>query len=176
MISQCAYGKAPTRQLGSILIAVSGVATPENKYIDSKPSSDMQERTRRGIPPNMSCFSRMQLALHATRRTPRGAARLVHAVCAWFVRNVLRLGIVRTRGSMVLRLQLYIKRIPPPRTPPIKTIHGINICLKRCPRSCACVRAFSPPCNKHQTVRPRPRLPSPDPNSPMVLRLRLSMK
>ena len=54
-------------------------------------------------------LSRVQLTLHATRRTPYGASRLVHAVSAWSVKpDVLCLGIVGMRGSnRVLYTLLY---------------------------------------------------------------------
>ena len=52
-------------------------------------------------------LSRMQLTLHATRRTPHDASRLVQALSAWSMKTrVLCPGIVGMRGSMVIRLRL----------------------------------------------------------------------
>ena len=49
-------------------------------------------------------LSRMQLTLHATRRTPHGSSRLLHAMSAWSLKpDVLRPGIEGMRGSMVLQ-------------------------------------------------------------------------
>ena len=42
----------------------------------------MQER-----PPHKAVLSRTQLTLHATRRTPHGASRLVLAMYAWSVKT-----------------------------------------------------------------------------------------
>ena len=59
-----------------------------------------------------SGFSRMELTLHATRRTPHGASRLVLAMSAWSVktRHMLRPGIVGMRGSIVIRLRPWMKK------------------------------------------------------------------
>ena len=67
-------------------------------------------------------FSRMQLTLHATRRTPHGAPRLLHAMSIFclgsenptcFVPD-LYMGM---RGSMVRRLRPCMKQVPPPPPP-----------------------------------------------------------
>ena len=48
-------------------------------------------------------LGRMQFALHATRRTPHGASRLVQAMSAWLVKpDVFGSGVVGLRGSMVI--------------------------------------------------------------------------
>ena len=55
---------------------------------------------------SQAVHSRMQLTLHATRRIPRGTSRLVLALYTWLLkRDVLRPGIVGTRGSMVMQLR-----------------------------------------------------------------------
>ena len=56
------------------------VATPENKSIHSTLSSICKSASK-------AVLSRMQLTLHATRRTPHGASRLVLAMSAWSVKT-----------------------------------------------------------------------------------------
>ena len=69
-------------------------------------------------------LGKMQFTLHATRRTPHGASRLVQAMSAWW-RNpdVLRPGIVEIRGSMVTRLRPCTNRVHHP--PPQDMVHNI---------------------------------------------------
>ena len=64
------------------------VATPENKEMNSKLPSNMQEKTHKARKSaSKVVLSRMQLTLHATRRTPHGDSRLVHAVFTWSVKT-----------------------------------------------------------------------------------------
>ena len=62
----------------------------------------------------------MQLTLHATRRTPHGASRLVQAMSAWSVKTrhapCRHCGVVGMRGSMVMRPRpcMNIEYAPPP--------------------------------------------------------------
>ena len=74
--SRSVYGRAPMRQLHSTPLLSLAVVTPEIKYI------------RRCHPCTRKCVSqavlrRMQLTLHAIRRTPSGSSRLVLAMSAW---------------------------------------------------------------------------------------------
>ena len=56
------------------------VATPENKSVHSTLSSMCKSASQAGL-------GRMQPTLHATRRTPHGASRLVLAMYAWSVKT-----------------------------------------------------------------------------------------
>ena len=74
--SRSVYGRAPMTQLHSTPLMSLAVVTPEIKYI------------RRCHPCTRKCVSqavlrRMQLTLHAIRRTPSGSSRLVLAMSAW---------------------------------------------------------------------------------------------
>ena len=82
-ITQCdsalpVYGKAPRRQVVCPLLFLE-VATPENKSMPWTVSS-IQKFASNVV------LSRMQLTLHATRRTPRGTSRLVLAMSTWSVK------------------------------------------------------------------------------------------
>ena len=75
-----------------IPIAVSGVATPENKvYRNSLALSSISKKvgTRCPSPSYERFLGRMQFTLHATRRTPHGTSRLVQAFSAWLVKTRL---------------------------------------------------------------------------------------
>ena len=75
-----------------------------------------QESTYR-VPKSASqaVFNRMPLTLHATRQTPHGAPCLVRTMSTWSLKSdMLRPGIVGMRGSMVIRLRLCMKGVPPP--------------------------------------------------------------
>ena len=91
-----------------IPMAVFRVATPENKVYLIGAAIHKQE-SRRKVPKSVlrAVLGRTQLALHATRRTPHGASRLVQALFAWLVKkpDVLRPGIEGMRGSRVMRLR-----------------------------------------------------------------------
>ena len=64
------------------------VATQGNKLMHSKLSSKCKKVRTRWRSPLLQVFlSRMQLTLHATRRTPHSASRLVHAMPAWSVKT-----------------------------------------------------------------------------------------
>ena len=60
--------------------AVSGSCHTGNKINPLKLSSVCKSVPQAG-------FSRMKLTLHATRRTPHGASRLVHAMSVWSVKT-----------------------------------------------------------------------------------------
>ena len=79
------------------------VAKPGNKSMHSKLSSDMQESTHKVRKSALQVsLSRVQLTLHATRRTPHGASRLgKQCLPSRRQPGVLRHGIVEIRGSMV---------------------------------------------------------------------------
>ena len=82
MIGSCSfYGKAPTRQLHSNPIAVSGSGhtAKQIKSFDAVPYAKKSA--------SQAVLSRMQLTLQATRRTPHGASRLVLAMSAWLVKT-----------------------------------------------------------------------------------------
>ena len=71
-----------------IPIAVSEVATQENKVKLIGAVIHTQE-SRNKVPKSVlrAVFGRMQFTLHATRRTPHGALRLVQAMSAWLVKT-----------------------------------------------------------------------------------------
>ena len=83
-ITQCdsLYGKAPMRQLHSEPIAVSGSGHSGKQISLFDAVIHMQES-----PSQQAVLSRMQLTLHASRRTPHGASRLVLAMSAWSVKT-----------------------------------------------------------------------------------------
>ena len=70
-----------------IPIAVSGVVTPENKV--SVGAVIHKQESRHKVPKSVlrTVLGRMQFTLHATRRTPYGASRLVQAVSAYLVKT-----------------------------------------------------------------------------------------
>ena len=72
----------------AIPIAVSGVATPENKVTHWRCVTRKQEN-RHQVPKSVlrAVLERMQFTLHATRRTPHGASRLVQAMSVWLVKS-----------------------------------------------------------------------------------------
>ena len=77
--SRSVYGKTPMRQLHSYPIAVSGSSTQEsNQFI--------RRCIYAGKCAAQVVLSRMQLTLHAARRTPHGVSRLVLATSVWSVR------------------------------------------------------------------------------------------
>ena len=82
------YGQAPTRQLHSIPIAVSGSGRAGKQVKSFDAVIHMQESAHK-VPQSASqaALSRMQLTLHATRRTPRGASRLMQPISAWSVKT-----------------------------------------------------------------------------------------
>ena len=71
-----------------IPIAVSGVATPENTAQLIGAVIHKQE-SRHKVPKSVlqAVLERMQFTLHATRRTPYGASRLVQAMPAWLAKT-----------------------------------------------------------------------------------------
>ena len=73
-------GKAPTRQLHSAPIAVSGSGHTGNLINALKLPSICKYASQ-------AVLSTMQLTLHATRRTTHGASRLVQAMSAWSVKT-----------------------------------------------------------------------------------------
>ena len=66
----------------AIPIAVSGVATPENQVQLIGTVTHNQESMHK-VPKSVlrAVLGRMQFTLHATRRTPHGASRLVQHQC-----------------------------------------------------------------------------------------------
>ena len=80
--SPSGYGKAPTRQLHSNPIAVSGSGHTGTQIKSFEAVIHMKIKSA-----SQAALSRMQLTLHATRRTPHGASRLVLAISAWSVKT-----------------------------------------------------------------------------------------
>ena len=83
-------------------IAVSGVATPENRSQLIGAVIHKQE-SRHKVPRSVlrAVLGRMQFTLHATRRTSHGALCLVQAMSAWLVKTRrLRASIEGMRGSL----------------------------------------------------------------------------
>ena len=74
--------KAPTRHFHSIPIAVSesGHTRKQNRFIGR-----CHPYARKSA--SQAVLGRMRLTVHATRRTPHGASRLVLAVSAWRVKT-----------------------------------------------------------------------------------------
>ena len=87
-IALCEYGKAPTRQSHRNTHCCLWSGPPENKvYLIG---AVIHEQERRHIVPKSVLrvvLGRMQFTLHATRRTPHGASRLVQAMSAWLVKT-----------------------------------------------------------------------------------------
>ena len=80
----CSYGKAPTRQLHSIPIAVSASGHTRKK-IDSL---DAVIHMQQSPPQKRFLVGLMQLTLHATRPPPPGASRFgARAMSAWSVKT-----------------------------------------------------------------------------------------
>ena len=69
-------------------IAVTGVAIPEHKVYIIRAVIHTQE-SRHKVPKSVvrAVLGRMQFTLHATRRTPQGASRMVQAMSAWLVKT-----------------------------------------------------------------------------------------
>ena len=84
------------------------VATPARKSINSTLSSICKKSASKAI------LGRMQLILHATRRTPHGALRLVLAMSAWSVRTRRSPSLYCRDGSMVIRLRPCMTISTPP--------------------------------------------------------------
>ena len=64
------------------------VVAAEKKTLVRNRSSDMQVSAQAAKrPASKVVLSRMLLTLHATRRTPHGTSRLVHAISAWSVKT-----------------------------------------------------------------------------------------
>ena len=95
IVSRSVYGKAPMRQLHSNPTAVSesGLDRKANQFIRR-----CHPYARKSA--SQAVLSRMQLTLHATRRTPHGASRLVLAMSAWSVKT-RRAPSRRCRGARV---------------------------------------------------------------------------
>ena len=72
-----------------IPIAVSGVATPEKSEEELIGAVIDKQESRHKVPKSVlrAVLERMQFTLHATRRTPHGASRLVQAMSAWLVKT-----------------------------------------------------------------------------------------
>ena len=85
-ITQCEYGKASARQLHSNTRCCfwSGHT---RKQSNSLAKSSRKQESRYTVPKFAlrAVLERMQFTLHATRRTPHGASRLVQATSAWLV-------------------------------------------------------------------------------------------
>ena len=85
-------------------------------------------------------LGRMQPTLHATRRTPHGAAsRLVQAISAWPMktrRAPARAGIVGMLGAVVMRLRPCETKSTRPRAHQLRQVYYT--------RSCTAVRRFPP--------------------------------
>ena len=82
--SRSVYGKAPKRQLHSTPIAVPG-SGHTGKLMNSLKLSSMIHVQVKSASQGVLC--RMQLTLHATRRTPHGASHLVQAMSTWRVKT-----------------------------------------------------------------------------------------
>ena len=79
--SQASYISPPVRAIA----LWSGHA---RKQSNSLALSSMRKESRHKVPKSVSraALRRMQFTLHATRRTPHGASRLVQALSAWLVK------------------------------------------------------------------------------------------
>ena len=86
--SRSEYGKAPTRQLHSNTQCClwSGHTSKQN---NSLTLSSICKKVGTKVPKSVLrvVLGRMQFILHATRRTPHGASRLVQAMSAWLVKT-----------------------------------------------------------------------------------------
>ena len=88
-ITWCEYGRAPTRQLHSnthCCLLSGHTRKQSNSLALSSMSKKVGTRCRS---PSCERFleGRMQFTLHATRRTPHSASRLVQAMSAWLVKT-----------------------------------------------------------------------------------------
>ena len=114
---------APTRQLHSEPIAVSGSGHP-GKYINSlTPSSICKSAFKKTV------LSRIQLTLDATHPTPHGASRMVQAMSACLVGETRRAPSRDCGGAWdyghTTAAMRDIEYPPPgyPLTPPVATVH-----------------------------------------------------
>ena len=80
IVSRSVYGKAPTRQLHSTLIALPGNGHTGSYVKPLKLPSTCKSASQ-------AVHTRMQCTLHATHRTPHCASRLVQAMSAWSVKT-----------------------------------------------------------------------------------------
>ena len=98
------YGKAPTRQLHDNPIAVSASGHTGKQIISFDAVIRMQEKSA-----SRAFLSRMQRTLHAPRRTPNGASRLVLSISAWSVKTRCapsrRYRVARVYGHTSVRLR-----------------------------------------------------------------------
>ena len=102
------FGKTTERQIQSTPIAVSGSGHGGNLMNSLKESSMC-------VSASQAIHSRVQLSLHATRRTIPGASCLLQAGTTWSVKpDVLRPGIAGMRGSMAIRLRSCMTMSTPP--------------------------------------------------------------
>ena len=109
--TRCEYGKASRRQLRSCIRCClwSGHT---RKQRNSLLAVIHRQESRHQVPKSVlrAVLGRMQFTLHATRRTPHGASRMVQAMSAWSTQclpgwrkpDVLHPGIVGMRGSTVI--------------------------------------------------------------------------
>ena len=89
-ITRSTYHYAYARQtqvIWKIPIAVPGVATPETKQLIS--AVIHKQESKHEVPESVlrAVLGRIQFTLHATRRTPHIASRLVQAMSAWLVKT-----------------------------------------------------------------------------------------
>ena len=118
--------KAPTRHFHSIPIAVSesGHTRKQNRFIGR-----CHPYARKSA--SQAVLGRMRLTVHATRRTPHGASRLVLAVSAWRVKT-RRAPSRRCRDARAIRWSCEYGRAwdectPPPSTSlPWKTCNRVK--------------------------------------------------
>ena len=111
-----------------IPIAVSGVATPENRAEVIGAVIHKQE-SRHKMPKSVLrvVLGRMQFTLHAARRTPHGSSRLVQAISAWSVETRCapsrQSRAARVYGHTTTAMQ---KLSTPPPTPHIKPVYCVS--------------------------------------------------
>ena len=87
-IPQCLYGKAPTWQLHSIPIAVSGTGHT-GKQITAFDAVIHTQQIMHKVPKpsSQTVLGRMQPTIYATRQTPHGASNLLQAMSPWSVKT-----------------------------------------------------------------------------------------
>ena len=151
-------GKAPKRQLRSTPIAVSGSGHTGNN-INSLNLPSIRKSASQAV------LSRVQLTLHATRRTPHGASRLVQVSSAWSVKirrapsrycRDTRVFYGHTTTAMHDTEYLLLSRHPPPRDRGFRSywvmIHTLtltNTWVRSCGHAC-CDHAHLPARVRHR--------------------------
>ena len=104
-------------------IAVSGVVTPENEV--TLCAVVHKQESRHKVPKSVlrAVLGRIQLTLHATRRTSHGASRLVQAMSAWLVKTrrapSRQSRDARVYGQTTTAMHKLSTPPPPPAPPPL---------------------------------------------------------